>query len=60
MARLMEARRLGAVVVDGRGRWIGIGELAQRLEVGLWLREMVLGIGLWWWRRVVGQLRRRV
>ena len=33
---------------------IGIGELAQRLEAGLWLREMVVGVGLWWWRRVVG------
>jgi len=49
----MVAVRWDGVAADGADR-IGIGELAQRLEAGLWLREMV-GIGLWWWRRVVGQ-----
>jgi len=55
----MVAARWDGVAADGADR-IGIGELAQRLEAGLLLREMVVGIGLWWWRRVVGQRRRRV
>jgi len=49
----MVAVRWDGVAADGADR-IRIGELAQRSKAGLWLREMVVGIGLWGWRRVVG------